>query len=290
MASLTLDRCFMATFAPGLSDTPTPGSGRHEAGAGTIPGARGETLIERLDPARCAFFFDVDGTLIDIAPHPDAVHVPPRLLEDLAALQARCAGALALVSGRAIANLDRLFAPLRLPASGIHGAETRTRPEGEVHASVTPLPQDVRTALALIADDLDGVMAEDKGASVAMHYRSAPAIGPVLEGLLHALVAQSFGHLVVLPGRLVFEVKQAGHDKGLAVRAFMDVPAFAGRTPVFLGDDVTDQAGFAAVSALGGVAVSVGRRFPGVHAVLPEPADVRALIATLAANPIERRN
>lgn len=287
---MTLDGRFMATFTPGFSASAMPGSGQREAATGAISGADENSVLDRLDPARCAFFLDVDGTLIDIAPHPDAVVVPPGLLEDLSTLQTRCAGALALVSGRAIENLDRLFAPLRLAASGIHGAETRTRPGQEVHASVLPLPPDVRATLALIADDLDGVMAEDKGASVAMHYRAAPSTGPVLEGLLHALVDQSFGRLVVLPGRFVFEVKQAGHDKGLAIRAFMKVPEFSGRTPVFLGDDVTDQAGFAAVSALGGVAVSVGRRFPGVHAVLPEPADVRALIATLAANPIERRN
>ncbi|MFG1426953.1 trehalose-phosphatase [Roseixanthobacter glucoisosaccharinicivorans] len=280
----------MATFTPGFSASALAGSGQHEVGGEAVSGPGVEALMDRLDPARCAFFFDVDGTLIDIASHPDAVVVPPRLLEDLSALQARSDGALALVSGRAIANLDRLFAPLRLAASGIHGAETRTQPGQEIQASVMPLPTDVRETLASIADDLDGVMAEDKGSSVAMHYRAAPSIGPVLEGLVHALVDQSFGRLVVLPGRFVFEVKQAGHDKGLAIRAFMNVPQFAGRTPVFLGDDVTDQAGFAAVSALGGVAVSVGRRFPGVHAVLPEPEDVRALIATLAANPIERRN
>ncbi|HQS46587.1 trehalose-phosphatase [Xanthobacter sp. VTT E-85241] len=250
----------------------------------------GQALIERLDPLTCAFFFDVDGTLVDIADHPDAIIVPAELRDNLSALQDRAAGALALVSGRSVEGLDRVFDPLRLPCSGIHGAQMRPAPNAGITSAAQPLPDDLREQLRTIADDLDGVMAEDKGASVAMHYRGAPSIGPVLEGMLHTLVDQSFGRLVVLPGRMVFEVKQAGHDKGLAIRAFMKVPAFAGRTPVFLGDDVTDQAGFAAVSALGGVAVSVGRRFPGVHAVLSEPADVRALIATLAANPIERRN
>ncbi|MFG1396472.1 trehalose-phosphatase [Roseixanthobacter pseudopolyaromaticivorans] len=284
----------MTTFSPGFSTSFAPGSGRTDAGVSANTEAvsvmDGRTLASRLDPTRCAFFLDVDGTLIDIAPHPDAVMVPASLLHDLSTLQTRAEGALALVSGRAIENLDRLFSPLRLPASGIHGAESRGRAGEGIHTSVLPLPQDVRDALALIADDLDGVMAEDKGASVAMHYRSVPSIGPVLEGLLHTLVDRTLGRLVILPGRLVFEVKHAGHDKGLAIRKFMELPEFVGRTPVFLGDDVTDQAGFAAVSALGGIAISVGRRFPGVHAVLPEPAGVRALIATLAANPIERRN
>ncbi|MFG1461622.1 trehalose-phosphatase [Xanthobacter sp. DSM 24535] len=284
----------MPTLTPGFSASLAPVSGGHEVGPGAggteTPSAGIGHLVNLLDPARCAFFFDVDGTLIDIAARPDAVVVPPELLADLSALQTRADGALALVSGRAVENLDHLFAPLRLSASGIHGAQMRAQPGGEIVSSVAPLPHDLRATLALIAADLEGVMAEDKGASVAMHYRDAPEIGPVLEGMLHALVGESHARLVVLPGRMVFEVKQAGHDKGMAVTRFMELAAYGGRTPVFIGDDVTDQAGFASVCALGGIAISVGRQFPGVHAVLPEPADVRSLIATLAEKPFERRN
>lgn len=290
----------MSTLESGFSPSSPPRStasegkeievGKVGAANSGVNGGFGQALIERLDPVTCAFFFDVDGTLVDIADHPDAIIVSPELRDNLSALQDRAAGALALVSGRSIEGLDRVFDPLRLPCSGIHGAQIRTAANAGITSAAPLLPDDLREQLRKIADDLDGVMAEDKGASIAMHFRHAPECGPLLELMLRALVDARSEHLAILPGRMVFEVKHAGHDKGMGVRAFMEHMPFAGRTPVFLGDDVTDQAGFAAVSALGGIAVSVGRRFPGVDAVLPEPADVRALIASLAANPIERRN
>ncbi len=246
------------------------------------------SLPDLLDARRCAFFFDVDGTLIDIAIHPDAVTVPKPLLDDLGTLDRETGGALALVSGRTVAGLDSLFSPLRLAASGVHGAEVRLSPDAEVAMHSAALSAPIRTALAKLGRELDGVLVEDKGSSVAMHYRVNPQIGPRLREALDAFVAQAGEGLGILPGRLVFEVKHTAHDKGSAVRQFMATAAFSGRVPVFMGDDVTDEAAFAVVSQMGGVVVSVGRQLPVADVVLPEAEDVRALLSTLAAN--SRRN
>lgn len=230
-----------------------------------------------------ALFFDVDGTLIDIASHPDGVDVPSHLIEDLSILHDASGGAVALVSGREAQVLDRLFAPLRLPLSGIHGAEVRTTASGDLTATAEPLPDDVRAALAALTRRFEGLLVEDKGASLALHYRAIPAAAPELEEAIGAIVAPRSRTLTVLPGRMVFEVKARGHDKGAAVRAFMAQAPFAGRVPIFFGDDVTDEAGFAAVRELGGIAVSIGRRLAGADVTLEDAQAVRALVGRLAA-------
>ena len=238
--------------------------------------------VRLFDPRTCAFFLDVDGTLIDIAIHPDAVTVPSGLLTTLGTLKTAADGALALVSGRTVAGLDALFSPLKLAAAGVHGGEIRLTPEAPVAQQSAALPPETGTRISRLARDLDGVLMEDKGSSIAVHYRLAPQIGPDLQIALEQIVTDYPG-LSLLPGRLVFEVKRAGCDKGVAVRQFMAAPGFAGRTPVFIGDDVTDEAAFAAVSEMGGIAVSVGRNLPVADLVLPEAQDVRALLATLVA-------
>ncbi|WP_051356741.1 trehalose-phosphatase [Azorhizobium doebereinerae] len=240
-------------------------------------------LEDLLNPRQCAFFFDVDGTLIDIAIHPDAVSVPKSLLDTLDILDRETGGALALVSGRPVAGLDALFSPLRLAASGVHGAEVRLSPDAETARQSPALAEGLRGAVAALARDLEGVLVEDKGSSIALHYRLNPEIGPRLRETLAGFVAADAG-LALLPGRLVFELKHAGHDKGSAVRQFMQTPAFAGRTPVFMGDDVTDEAAFAVIKDMGGIVISVGRDFPDADVVLPEAQDVRALLDTIAAN------
>lgn len=235
-----------------------------------------------LSAEHCAFFFDVDGTLIDIAIHPDAVVVPPQLVGALGALQSAAGGALALVSGRPISSIDALFSPLRLAASGVHGGEIRLTPEMGVVQQSPALPPELGAAIVDMVRPLDGVLMEDKGSSIAVHYRLNPGIGPHLAERLDAIIAQAEGDLRLLPGRLVFEVKRASFDKGRAVRQFMENPAFAGRIPVFMGDDVTDEAAFAVVAEMGGIVVSVGRDLPVADIVLPEAQDVRTLIASLA--------
>lgn len=240
-------------------------------------------LASQFAPGDTAFFFDVDGTLIDIAAHPDAVEVPRYLIDDLDRLCGAANGAVALVSGREAANIDSLFQPLRLAVSGVHGAQLRRTPGGALIEVSHPLDETLRHTLSALASRFDGVLVEDKGASVALHYRASPSVAPELEAEIARIIAAvDSRNLTVLPGRMVFEVKRRGHDKGAAVRAFMAEPPFAGRTPVFLGDDVTDEAGFAAVREMDGVAISVGRRLPGADFTLPNAQDVRALIKRLA--------
>ena len=230
-------------------------------------------------------FLDVDGTLLDIADRPDGVVVPQPLRHALAALDQRTNGAVALVSGRAIADIDRLFAPLRLRASGVHGAEMRFVPEGPVYvADEHRLPRVTITALRAIAGRYPGTLVEDKRFSVAVHYRATPASGPALRSDLDGVIATPEGQgCRILPGHMVFEVKRTGFDKGVAIAQLQSRPPFDGRQPIFIGDDVTDLPGFERVLALGGLAYSVTTPRAGVSAHFPDPASVRMWLAEAAA-------
>lgn len=222
-------------------------------------------------------FLDVDGTLLDIAERPDGVLVSASLREALQILERRLGGAVALVSGRAIADLDGLFAPLRLRASGVHGAEVRFEPAEEVRiAHQHLLPGALVAALRHLAAGHPGTLIEDKRFSVAVHYRVAPSAGPALRAGIEALLSTPDGEgCRLLPGHMVFEVKRAGFDKGSAVDAFLQKSPFKGRTPVFIGDDVTDLPGFARAEAAGGMAYSVTTPRPNVSGHFPDPAAVR---------------
>ena len=241
------------------------------------------TVFTSLDLARSALLFDVDGTLIDIAPSPFEVDVPQSLKDALLRLLQKTGGALALVSGRPIRDLDILFAPLQLPAVGGHGAETRVRAD-EAPARIADLDAQLRRELAAAVAHNPQLACEDKGYSVALHFRKAPEE----EQRLLARVEQSLArfpeeNVEMLLGKAIIEVKRAGVSKGNAVRELMQRAAFAGRTPVFIGDDVTDETVFAAMPSLGGVNFSVGREFPGVPHVFAGPSDVRRALAQLAA-------
>lgn len=243
-------------------------------------------VLQALDWRRTALFFDVDGTLLDIAPHPDAVIVPPGLREDLVSLATRLSGALALTSGRTIDRLDQFFAPMILPAAGAHGAELRFDPDqGDVEAAAPHLPDVVRAALQGIVRDLPGVMLEDKGRAIAVHYRANPEASRELWARITGLLASLAGlDLAVTPGHCVLEVKSAGHDKGTALAAFMRHPRFEGRTPIIVGDDVTDETAFRAANALGGLAISVGREVDGAPHLFADAVEVRAWIRRLLAD------
>ena len=236
-----------------------------------------------LDPAATAFLFDVDGTLIDLGPSPFEVEVPDSLRASLSRLLELADGALALVSGRPIRDLDTLFDPLKLPAVGGHGAETRLH-TGEAARRIADLPQSLRDYLiAAVAPD-PRLSYEDKGYSVALHFRKAPEherhlVSHVEKGL--AIYPEDA--LEMLPGKAMIEVKRPGVSKGEAVRALMTRPPFAGRRPVFVGDDVTDQSVFAVMPELGGASYSVSRSFDGVPRVFAAPADVRRALAELTA-------
>ncbi|MFT3763313.1 MAG: trehalose-phosphatase [Pseudoxanthomonas sp.] len=222
----------------------------------------------------CALFLDVDGTLLEFAPQPHLAGLPDGLLETIERVGDYLHGALALVSGRPLAQIDRLFAPLRLPAAGLHGQELRDAPPAPRTPSAA-LAAFKREAAALAAQH-PGVLVEDKGDSIALHWRNAPNAADALHALAAARVAQLPDHRLQ-PGDHVVEIVPADADKGRALRALMARPPFRGRRPVFVGDDLTDEYGFAAANALGGWSVRVGAREPSraTHA-LPDPRAVHA--------------
>ena len=230
-----------------------------------------------------AFLLDVDGTLVDIAPTPSEVRVPASLLRTLARLSARTNGAVALVSGRAIADLDRLFDPLRLTAVGGHGAEFRLPDGTDVHRRDAPaLGAELKRALFAIA--AAGVLAEDKGYSVALHYRLVPE----KEGLVRASVAKACAEFAaepveILPGKAVIEIKRAGFSKATGVQELMRRAPFKGRVPIFIGDDTTDETVFAIMPDFGGLGLSVGRQVAGAIHHFDTPAEVRQWLERLVA-------
>ncbi|MGH6920098.1 MAG: trehalose-phosphatase [Geminicoccaceae bacterium] len=206
-----------------------------------------------------ALFLDVDGTLVEIEREPGAVHVPERLCRILADLFEVSDGALALVSGRSLEQLDRLFWPLRLCAAGLHGLERRNLRTGVVRSEPVPAAfAPARASLERFARDHAGVLLEDKGLTLALHYRNAPRLEEAAKALAQAVVAASEGVLVLLEGKKVVELKPPGRDKGEAIAAFMDEAPFRGRRPVFAGDDLTDEAGFATINRLGGISIRIG--------------------------------
>jgi trehalose 6-phosphate phosphatase len=236
-----------------------------------------------LEPQKICLFLDVDGTLLDLAPHPDAVEVPAGLVALLAAVERRLDGALALVSGRPIAALDRLFAPLRLRASGVHGAEIRYARDGSGQTPGAPqLPPALWSELVRLIENFPGCFAEDKGASFAIHYRGAERRAGELGEALAWLAAQFAPlQLELAAGHLVFEIRLPGFDKGKAIESFMVKLPFLDRRPVFVADDAMDRPGFDAVLARGGLAFSVGREMPGLSGCFPQPAAVRAWLERL---------
>lgn len=233
-----------------------------------------------------AILLDVDGTILDIAPTPHAVHVPETLLRTLTLIGERTGGAVALVSGRPIADLDLIFAPLRLAAIGGHGAEIRTDPtrEGYEQRAVS-LDRTLKQQLMDVASRYPGVATEDKGSSLALHYRLALDRGlNVVDEVFRVCKAYPPDSFELLTGKAVIEVKTVGFDKGTAVRELMKHAPFAGRVPIFIGDDTTDEAAFAVLPAFKGFAISVGRKVPGVKTVFQTPADVRRWLDRISGN------
>ena len=240
-------------------------------------------IFEELDTGAIALLLDVDGTLIDIGPSPKDVHVADELRDTLARLFRATDGALALVSGRPVADLDALFAPLKLPAVGGHGAELRLR-AGEAATLAAPLPADLRRKLAEAATPGSGILVEDKGYSLALHYRQAPQHEDRVRSHIAAgRAAYPAEATEVLPGKAMLEVKRPNVSKGEGVRDLMRRPPFAGRVPVFIGDDVTDESVFAVLTEMGGRGFSVGRHFAGLGGIFSSPNDVRRALQRLAA-------
>jgi trehalose 6-phosphate phosphatase len=221
----------------------------------------------RLRAADIALFLDVDGTLLEIEREPGAVHVPEHLCRILEDLQSATGGALALVSGRSLDQLDRLFSPLRLSAAGLHGLEHRNLGLKTVRAAPDPeVFGRARRRLGAFAAANEGVLLEDKGLTLALHYRNAPEVADVAIAVAEQAAAESAGALVLLHGKMVCELKPPGIDKGGAIAAFLDEAPFIGRRPVFAGDDVTDEAGFATINERGGISIRIGDGQPTVAA------------------------
>lgn len=220
-----------------------------------------------------ACFLDVDGTLLELAHVPDDVTVPPELDARLRRLHTLLDGALALVSGRALADIDRLFAPLRLPTAGVHGAERRLSDGSVRHVAVDPADLDpVRQAFDRFSGGHEGTLMEDKRFSVTLHFRQRPELAAEVRQLGLALIARLGDGFQVLEGKMVLEIRTVAATKGTAVDAFLRETPFAGRRPVYLGDDRTDEDAFRVVNEAGGLSVVVGT--PGSTAARRRLADV----------------
>jgi len=211
-----------------------------------------------------ALFLDVDGTLIDLAATPDTVTVPPSLVPILAAAQKRLDGALAIVSGRTIAAVDCIVAPLVLPCAGEHGAALRL-PNGSFEAAPAAyaMPSEWRNRAEKTVAAWPGVWVENKSCGLALHYRQAPERKDAVLALAHNLVGDGRSGFEVLPAHMVLEIRHRDLNKGVAVHRFMTFPPFRGRRPVFVGDDVTDEDGFAAARAMDGLGLHVANDFGG---------------------------
>ena len=237
------------------------------------------------DLRRCAILLDVDGTILDIAPAPQEVWVSPTLRHTLRRLQQLTGGALALVSGRRLADIDLIFAPLQLAAIGGHGAELRQVPGAQPRERVGSLSAELKRKLAALTELGPGILVEDKGYSLALHYRLAPDQGPALRAAVAGICAQMAPDSVdILPGKQVFEVKPAGVSKATAVRELMNYPPFNDRHPIFIGDDTTDEPVFAIIPEFGGLSFSVGRDVAGVDGHFDTPEEVRSWLARIVAD------
>lgn len=229
-------------------------------------------------PPGPALFLDFDGTLVDIAATPDAVFVSAELRDALGAIRERLGGALALVSGRNLATLDRHFAPLVFDAAGLHGLEVR------VHGRVlerAPPSHRLRSVVALLkhrALEWPHAIVEDKTQSVAVHWRLAPEAEEAIRALIEEVTAALGPDFRVQWGKAVAEILPVGFHKGGAIDVLMELPPFAGRTPVVFGDDVTDEDAFRIVNARGGYSVKVGVESTAATFRLPHARDVRALL------------
>ena len=206
-----------------------------------------------------ALFLDVDGTLLEIAETPQGVHVPTNLKQLLDEVRWRLDGALALVSGRSLANLDQLFSPLRFIASGVHGCERRTKDghvlRPEVDAATIAR---VRTQLSEFVRGHEGLLLEDKHYAVAMHFRRAPEMRDEVYRIMNDVLVQLGPTFALQAGKSVLELRPGAWTKGSSITAFMQEAPFIGRTPVFIGDDVTDEDAFEVVNEMAGVSIRVG--------------------------------
>jgi trehalose 6-phosphate phosphatase len=223
-----------------------------------------------------ALFLDFDGTLVELAETPDSIAVPDELPELLRRLHRRLDGALAIVSGRALESIDHYLAPLRLPGAGLHGAQRR--PSADAAVDSLPARPELAAHLRARFPADDGFLVEDKGAAVAVHFRRVPEQAETVRAQLSAWLAQR-RDLELIGGKCVYELRPSGVDKGRAVSEFCRELPYARRRPVFVGDDLTDEAAICVVQAAGGYGVKVGEGPSAAQYRLPDPAAVLAWLS-----------
>jgi trehalose 6-phosphate phosphatase len=230
-----------------------------------------------------ALFLDLDGTLIDVAAAPDRVTVPMELVPLLARLAASLDGAVAIVTGRPISDVDRFLAPQRFVAAGVHGAELRLAPDQEIQSRAEPLDPALIAAVAQLVQLDPGVIVELKQFSIAVHYRMAPAARLRIAAALQDILDNGPDHLILCKGRAVFEVVPRHISKGGAIDTLIQLPVFHGRRPIMIGDDISDLSAFESTVRHGGLALRVaGEHFPRDTAEFDGPDHVRAWLFDLA--------
>jgi trehalose 6-phosphate phosphatase len=242
-------------FSPAMAQNPAP---LFEQPTGSLSGSNANGKLPKPGEKSWALFLDVDGTLVEIAAEPNAVHVDDRLVKLLTALRHKLDGAVALVSGRTIATLDHLFSPLLLPTAGNHGLERRTS-GGDVNRpqAVAEMPA-IHDAFASFVAQHAGTLLEDKTLSMAIHFRNRPELEAEATDLAENLVADSGKNLFLQKGKKLVEIRPGQGDKGTAIADFLAEAPFSGRLPVFIGDDITDETGFELVNQRGGHSIRVG--------------------------------
>jgi trehalose 6-phosphate phosphatase len=227
-------------------------------------------------PADAGFFLDIDGTLLEIAERPQLVRIDDDLGHLLATIRDASGGAVALISGRSVAEIDRLFGR-NFCAAGQHGAERRDA-AGKMHQHRVPLAglKKALKRLRVMAAEHPALVLEDKGMNLALHYRSAPELGATVHETLRRLVEELGDDFELQSGKMVMEIKPSGKDKGTAIAEFLAEAPFRGRLPVFIGDDLTDEFGFELINRVGGCSVKVGEGSSAAHWRLPNAVAVRA--------------
>jgi trehalose 6-phosphate phosphatase len=239
-----------------------------------------QSLPAFLSPTETAFFFDFDGTLVELASTPDGVVVPPTVAAALDALRRATHGAVAVVSGRGIDSIDGFLGMPDLPVAGLHGAERRDANGDTVRVGFNDARLlRMERVLADLVNAHPGTLLEIKGAALALHYRNAPLAETAAREATQRLVDEYADAYVLQPGKMVYEIKPKNVDKGRALAAFLDEPPFAGRTPVFAGDDLTDEKAFAVVNERGGLSIKVG---PGDTSARSRVDSVGAFVDWLA--------
>jgi trehalose 6-phosphate phosphatase len=242
--------------------------------------------VEQLLTAQAplALYLDIDGTLLDVALTPSTVHVPTDLSDILGAVSVRLSGALAIVTGRPIVEADHLLKPLRFAAAGVHGAEMRMSATGKVVSLTPSFSPELIAEIKAIAKALPGIVMEDKGAGIALHYRIVPELHGSLLQALEALIPRHPGQFMVCGGRKVVEVLPIGFSKGRALRQLAALPNFANRVPIMIGDDIADLDAFRAAEEMGGYGLKVaGENFSEAEASFRGPGEVLSWLKSLSA-------